>query len=62
MDEIFSSDTFLASNSLERISGFVVPSTFKFVGRNKLYRLRYGTGRIAADIFQSICGKIFDFQ
>lgn len=60
--EKFSLDTLLAPNSLEKISGFAVPSTFEFVGRNKLCCLWYSRGRIAADIFRSICGGIFDFR
>lgn len=60
--EKFSLDTLLAPNSLEEINGFAVPSTFEFVGRNKLCCLWYRGGRIAADIFRSICGGIFDFR
>lgn len=60
--EKFSLDTLLAPNSLEKINGFVVLSTFEFVGRNKLCCLWYSRGRIAADIFRSICGGIFDFR
>jgi hypothetical protein len=55
----FSSDTFLASNSLERISEFVVPSTFEFVGRNKLYRLRYGIQIESLLIFPAVFAEGF---
>lgn len=60
--EEFSLETLLAPNSLEKINEFAVPSTFEFVGRNKLCCLWYSGGRIAADIFRSICGGIFDFR
>lgn len=60
--EKFSLDTLLAPNSLEEINGFAVPSTFEFVGRNKLCCLWYSGSRIAADIFRSICEGIFDFR